>query len=175
MTASRLWIDSVVVQFNLCPFAKRELDKGSVAFTRSDAKDEEQLLSSLEHELQRLEQHPEIETAFIVHPQVLDDFYDFNDFLGRCDARLLQMQLRGIYQIASFHPQYQFAGTHPDAAENYSNRSPYPMLHLLREASVERAVAGHPDIDSVPTKNIDTLNRLGNEALRVLWQRCFDE
>ncbi|WP_439102761.1 DUF1415 domain-containing protein [Congregibacter sp.] len=175
VAACRRWIDSVVVQYNLCPFAKRELDRGSVAFTLSDARDEESLLQALEKELQRLEDRPEIETAFIVHPQVLGDFYVFNDFLGRCDALLSTMKLEGIYQVASFHPDYQFAGTAPDDAENYSNRSPYPMLHLLREDSVERAVAGHPDINRVPDDNIRTLNDLGAQKLQALWQRCLDE
>ncbi|WOJ98084.1 DUF1415 domain-containing protein [Congregibacter brevis] len=161
--------------FNLCPFAKRELDRGSVAFTLSDADDEEALLTDLAQELQRLEDCPEAETVFIVHPKVLNDFYDFNDFLGRCDALLKQMKLEGIYQIASFHPHYQFAGTELDDAENYSNRSPYPMLHLLREESVERAIAGHPDIASVPADNIRTLNRLGRERLQSLLQSCVDE
>lgn len=163
------------MKYKLCPFAKHELDKGSVEFTLSDALDEENLLRTLEQELERLEQHPEIETSFIVHPQVLGDFYDFNDFLGRGDVLLKHMKLEGVYQIASFHPQYQFAGTHPDDPENYSNRSPYPMLHVLREASVERAVAGHPDIESVPVTNIDTLNKIGKEMLQDLWQGCLHE
>lgn len=163
------------MQYNLCPFAKRELDKGSVEFILSDALDEENLLRALAQALQRLELHPEIETSFIVHPEVLGDFYDFNDFLGRSDALLKQMKLEGVYQIASFHPLYQFAGTHPDDPENYSNRSPYPMLHVLREASVARAVAGHPDIESVPETNINTLNKIGKEMLQDLWQRCLHD
>jgi len=175
LAASRRWIDRVVVQYTLCPFAKHELDKGSVEFTRSDARDEENLLSALEQELERLERCPDIETSFIVHPHVLGDFYDFNDFLGRCDALLKQIKLEGVYQIASFHPEYQFAGTHVDDAENYSNRSPYPMLHLLREASVARAIANHPDIESVPVTNIETLNKVGKEALQDLWQRCLHD
>ncbi|WP_439107294.1 DUF1415 domain-containing protein [Congregibacter sp.] len=175
LNACRRWIDSLVVRYNLCPFAKRELDSDSVAFTLSDADDEEGLLTALAQELQRLEDCPEIETAFIVHPKVLNDFYDFNDFLGRSDALLKQMKLEGIYQIASFHPHYQFAGTEPDDAENYSNRSPYPMLHLLREEGVERAVAGHPDIARIPEDNIRTLNRLGRERLQKLLQSCLDE
>ncbi|EED31371.1 conserved hypothetical protein [gamma proteobacterium NOR5-3] len=140
-----------------------------------DAKEENALLQVLASELQLLEQRPDIETSFIVHPDVLADFYAFNDFLGRCDVLLKQLHFEGIYQVASFHPRYQFAGTDPDDAENYSNRSPYPMLHLLREDSVERAVAGHPDIDSVPLTNINTLNELGKETLEQLWRTCFDE
>lgn len=163
-----------MVRYNLCPFAKRELDKGSVRFFLCDVKDEGLLLHALAAELQRLEHHGEIETTFIVHPNVLGEFYEFNDFLGRCELLLKELELEGIYQIASFHPQYQFAGTDPDDAENYSNRSPYPMLHLLREESVEHAVAGHPDIDSVPVTNINTLNSLGKEALEKLWRACFD-
>lgn len=133
------------------------------------------MLQALEQELQHLEQHADIETTFIVHPDVLSDFYAFNDFLGRCERLLKQLQLEGVYQIASFHPHYQFAGTEPGDAENYSNRSPYPMLHLLREDSVEHAVAGHPDIDSVPLTNIATLNELGKDRLEQLLQACLDE
>nr|WP_040362469.1 DUF1415 domain-containing protein [Congregibacter litoralis] len=175
LSACRRWIEEVVVQYNLCPFARRELNRGSVTFTLCDATDEDALLQALVRELQRLEDCPEIETLFIVHPQVLGDFYLFNDFLGRCDALLKTMKLEGIYQIASFHPDYQFAGTAATDAENYSNRSPYPMLHLLREDSVARAVAGHPDIDRVPEDNIRTLNDVGADRLRDLWERCRHE
>ena len=151
------------------------MDRDSVDFTLSPADDEEMLLEVLAQVLERLESHPEIETAFVVHPNVLTDFYDFNDFLGRSDALLKRMELEGVYQIASFHPQYQFAGTGADDAENYSNRSPYPMLHLLREASVERAIAGHPDIARVPEDNIRTLNRIGKDRLQHLWKNCLNE
>jgi hypothetical protein len=163
------------VELNLCPFARRELERSAVRYAVTMVQDSELLLQELRCELELLERNAEIETAFLIHPELLQDFYDFNDFLGDCDRLLRDMGLEGIYQIASFHPAYQFAGTGPDDPENYSNRSPYPMLHLLREDSVERAIAGHPDIDAVPLRNIEVLNDLGGAVLRSRWEGCFHE
>ncbi len=171
----RNWVERVVVAHNLCPFAKRELDAGKVRFAVTDADDEEQLLLELADELQRLNREPDIETTLLIHPQVLQDFLDYNQFLAACDELLEQASLDGIYQIASFHPDYQFAGTEPGDAENYSNRSPYPMLHILREDSVARAVANHPDVEGIPERNIALLRELGSEQLRATLQGCFED
>ncbi|MFP5286315.1 MAG: DUF1415 domain-containing protein, partial [Thermoanaerobaculia bacterium] len=108
----------------------------------------------------------EIETTLLIHPRVLANFLDYNDFLDVADAAVSELGLTGEIQIASFHPRYQFAGTPPDAIENSTNRSPYPMLHLLREASVEHAVETFPDTSRIYEKNIETLRRLGPEGLR---------
>ncbi len=162
------------MQLNLCPFARRELDSHRVRFSMTQAAEEIDLLRALQAELELLSSDPSIETTLLVHPDVLQDFYHFNQFLDDCDRLLVQMGLEGVYQIASFHPRYQFSGTEPEDVENYTNRSPYPMLHILREDSVERAVAGHPDIEGVPVQNTATLSELGKERLQAMWLACFD-
>lgn len=168
----RLWVQRLVVDLNLCPFAKRELVKNRVRFVVSDAQGEEQLLVALQTELERLECDPSIETTLLIHPHVLQHFYDYNQFLDSADQLLEQMQRDGVYQIASFHPHYQFADTAPDDADNYSNRSPYPLLHLLREDSLERAIAGYPDVEQIPERNIALMNRLGTNTLKALLDSC---
>ena len=137
----RQWIESVVVDLNLCPFAKRELVKNRVRFVVTEATNEDQLLVALQAELDLLSSKPSVETTLLIHPDVLHDFHAFNQFLNDAESLLRLMLLEGVYQIASFHPNYQFAGTEHDDVENYTNRSPYPMLHLIKEESLERAIA----------------------------------
>src|SRR5690606_37616422 len=134
--------------------------------------DIEGLLQDLEQALLELQRLPaeQRETTLLIHPRVLQDFHDYNDFLDQADALLELMDLQGELQIASFHPQYRFAGTQPDDIENYTNRSPYPMLHLLREASISRAVDSALDADAISERNIRTLQRLGHEGWNRLWQ-----
>ena len=167
------WLESVIVDLNLCPFAKRELTNNRVRFTVTGAENEERLLAALEEEFELLGSDPSIETTLLIHPNVLNDFYDYNQFLDYADRLLVEMELDGVYQIASFHPEYQFGGTNPDDVENYTNRSPYPMLHILRETSLERAIADYPNIDQVPTRNVELMNSLGVEKLRSLLAACF--
>ena len=140
---------------------------------QTTAETTEQLLGDLEAELVFLGGNDRWQTSLLIHPQVLADFYDYNQFLDLVDELLRQLDLEGVFQIASFHPHYQFAGTEPDDAENYSSRSPYPLLHILRESSIERAVAGYPDVDQIPLRNIERLNGLGAVKLHALWQSCF--
>lgn len=170
----RHWVDTLIVGMNLCPFAKRELVKDRVRFLVTPATDEAQLLDALTVELERLNQNPAIETTLLIHPQVLTDFYDFNQFLNRADQLLRELELEGIYQIASFHPHYQFGGTAPDDAENYTNRSPFPVLHLLRESSLERAIANYPDVDNIPDRNIDLMEQLGTDKLQAIMHSCLN-
>lgn len=167
------WVDTLVVGMNLCPFAKRELVKNRVRFISSDVTTEEDLLVLLKTELELLNSDATIETTLLIHPEVLQDFYDFNNFLNFADDLLQEMQLEGIYQIASFHPDYQFGGTAPEDAENYTNRSPYPVLHLIREESLEKAIASHPDVDGIPERNIALMNELGSEKLKALLKSFF--
>lgn len=167
------WLDTVVVEFNLCPFASRELQKGSVRFAVTAARTEEQLLMSLEAELNLLGRDESIETTLLIHPEVLSEFFRYNQFLEIADALLVDKQLEGIYQVASFHPDYQFGGTAADDAENFTNRSPYPMLHILREESLERAIASYPDVDQIPKRNIEYMNRIGRDHLRKLLNACY--
>ena len=170
ITATRRWLERAVIGLNLCPFAKGVHAKGQVRFVLSGATTSDALLQELAHELVLLQQtEPEqTDTTLLVHPQVLGDFLDYNDFLDQADAAVDALGLEGEIQVASFHPHYQFAGTRFDDAGNCSNRSPYPTLHLLREASVERAVAAYPDPDVIVERNIDTLEKLGVEGYRRL-------
>ena len=171
--AVRQWVETFVVGMNLCPFAKRELVKNRVRFVTTAATTAEQLLQVLQTELELLNADPSVETTLLIHPAVLQDFYDFNDFLGCADILLLDMELEGIYQVASFHPDYQFGGTRPGDAENYTNRAPYPVLHLLREESLERVIADYPDVDDIPERNIELMNSLGQDKLQALLKSCL--
>ena len=172
--SARWWVETVVIGLNLCPFAQEELINNRIRFVVSDATTEEQLLASLHTELALLDSNKAIETTLLIHPDVLADFDDYNQFLDYVDNLLAQMSYKGIYQVASFHPDYQFAGTNPDDAENYTNRSPYPMLHLLREASLERAIASYPDADKIPERNIALMETMGAEKLKAVLQACSD-
>lgn len=168
---TRRWLDLAVVGLNLCPFAKSVLTRDQVRFVCSGATTPEALARELAAELQRLaDTDPEVlDTTLIVHPQVLRDFDDFNDFLDVADALLEDLGLDGDLQVASFHPDYRFADAEPDDVANASNRSPHPTLHLLREASIERAVAAFPEAEAIWGRNVETLRRLGWEGWRALW------
>jgi hypothetical protein len=172
---TRAWVEHAVIGLNLCPFAKAVQAKGQVRYVASEATDTEALLAQLCEELQRLAGTPaeETDTTLLVHPQVLQDFDDYNDFLDVADAALRALDLDGVLQVASFHPDYRFAGTDADDIANATNRSPYPTLHLLREASVERAVAAFPEPEAIYEANMETLEALGAEgwaALQARWK-----
>ena len=171
ITASvRHWVESFVVGLNLCPFAGRELRQERVRFVVTAATSEAELLASLQTELEWLDTHPAIETPLLIHPRVLQDFDDYNQFLETADDLLSAMKVDGIYQIASFHPHYQFVGTAVADVANCTNRSPYPLLHLLREQSLERSIASYPDTQQIPLRNIELMKRLGITRLKQLLQ-----
>lgn len=169
----RHWVETLVVDLNLCPFAKRELVRDRICFAVCEASSEEALLEQLHQELLLLEQDDEVETTLLIHPLVLQDFSDYNDFLNLAEGLLIQMGLEGVYQIASFHPDYQFAGTEPDDVENYTNRTPYPLMHLIREESLERAIANYPDPDNIPQRNIELVESMGEQKLKDMLQACL--
>lgn len=171
---TRCWIEEMVLGQNLCPFAHKPYAAGQVRFRVSEAVSPEALLADLVDELEilRASGQQQVETTVLIHPHVLTDFLDYNDFLDVVDALLEEGGYAEDFQVASLHPDYQFAETGVDDAENYTNRSPYPVLHLLREASVSRAVTGHADPEAIPQHNIDTMNRLGVEAIRRILQAC---
>lgn len=164
----REWVESFVVELNLCPFAKRELVNNRVRFAVTEAVTEEQLLVALQAELHLLNNDVSIETILLIHPQVLQDFYHYNQFLNVADSLLTEMKLEGVYQIASFHPDYQFSGTDPNDIGNYTNRSPYPILHLLREDSLEKAIAKYPDTGLIPMRNIELMRSMGQDKLNTI-------
>jgi len=163
IAATRHWLERAVIGLNLCPFARAVHLKQQIRWVDSQARDSAGLLGELLAELRFLAAADPalVETTLLIHPQVLQDFLDYNDFLDVADAAVEEMGLSGVLQVASFHPDYQFAGTAPDDVANLSNRSPHPMLHLLREDSIARAVAAVPDTASIYERNIETLRRLG--------------
>jgi len=165
------WMEKAVIGLNLCPFAKAVHVKRQVRMVVSRAQTVEALLTDLMHELQllALADPDDIETTLLIHPDVLGDFLDYNDFLDLADAAVEEMNLDGTLQVASFHPDYQFADSEPGDMANFSNRSPFPTLHLLREDSIDRAVAAFPEAERIYEANIDTLNRLGHAGWQALW------
>lgn len=167
---TRHWLNQAVIGLNLCPFAKAVHAKDQIRYVISEARDPDALLEDLAESLRTLAQGDpeEIDTLLLIHPWTLADFYDYNDFLDAADAAVEALGLEGEIQVASFHPDYQFAGTGADDIENYSNRSPYPTLHLLREASVDRAVESFPEAESIYQRNIETLRELGHEGWKKL-------
>ena len=167
---TRRWLERAVIGLNLCPFAKAVVAKQQVRFVLSDATTPEALLAELGEELLRLRDTPaeQVDTTLLIHPQVLNDFLDYNDFLDDADALLEALALDGVLQVASFHPDYQFAGSAPDDVENFTNRAPYPILHLLREDSVARAVSAFPDPDAIVERNIETLRTIGSDGWKKL-------
>jgi uncharacterized protein len=169
IAATKEWLEKAVIGLNLCPFARAVYVNDQIRYAVSDASAPEALLADLLAELRTLAaaDPAEVDTTLLIHPGALTDFLDYNDFLGVAEAAVADLGLEGVLQVASFHPRYQFAGTAPDDIENYTNRSPYPMLHLLREESVERAVEAFPDAAEIYEKNIATLRLLGHEG----WKR----
>lgn len=168
--ATRHWLEAAVIGLNLCPFARNVHHGRRIEWVVSDAATEQALAVDLMQAMRRLAGTPPeaIETTLLIHPQALLDFGAYNDFLDVADAMLAELELDGVLQVASFHPRYCFEGSDEDVA-NCSNRSPYPMLHLLREASVERAVAAFPDAARIYDRNIRTLRALGWSG----WQRLM--
>jgi uncharacterized protein len=158
---------------NLCPFAKASQVKGQVRYVVSEATDPEALMACLIDELNRLAETSDIciETTLLIHPQVLTDFADYNDFLGLAEGAVSE----GVIQVASFHPRYQFAGGAPDDVSNATNRSPYPALQLIREDSIERAVAAFPEAEAIIGANIVTMRRLGANGWAALQRQCRED
>lgn len=169
----RIWIESFIVEHSICPFAKHVLVNDGIHFVVTEADTEEDLLVALQAELGFLAKNESVETSLLIHPNVLQDFYDYNEFLNYADKLLVEMQFEGVFQIASFHPNYQFSGTEPDDVENYTNKSNYPMLHVLRESSVDKAVENYPDTDQIPLRNIKLMNRMGRDNLNEILQACI--
>ena len=166
----RRWLERAVIGLNLCPFAKAVHAKQQVRIVVSDASTERALLEQLGEELALLRDTPAdlVDTTLLVHPQVLGDFLDYNDFLGDADALVEALDLDGILQVASFHPDYRFADSDEADPANLTNRAPYPILHLLREDSVDRAVAAYPEPDSIIERNVATMQELGSDGFRKL-------
>jgi len=171
---TRAWVDRAVIGLNLCPFAKAVQVKGQVRYVVCASAEPEELLSALIDELQALADcaPSETDTTLLIHPAALSDFLDFNDFLAVVEHTVEELGYSGILQVASFHPQFQFADTHINDVSNATNRSPYPTLHILREASIDRAVAAFPEPEAIFDANIQTLEDLGAEGWAALQAQC---
>lgn len=167
------WLSKIVIGLNLCPFAKAPFNKGQVKFIVTRADNDDALVQVLSDALNQLAETPvsETETTVLIVPNWLQSFDDYNQFLDLADDIIVANELEGILQVASFHPNYQFAETDADAAENYSNRSPFPLLHLLREDSVEKALESEQGADDIVQRNIATLNALGVEKIIALTRK----
>ena len=170
LAATNHWLEKAVIGLNLCPFAKAVYVKNQVRLVVSKARHADDLLEELDKELDLLAATPaeEIDTTLLIHPTLFDDFLDFNDFLEIAEGVVDEHGLEGVIQLASFHPQFQFEGTEPDDIGNYTNRAPFAILHLLREESVDRAVAAFPEAESIFEQNIQTLEKLGHTGWKAL-------
>ena len=166
------WLTSVVIGLNLCPFAGREYRRKRIRFCISTAESEEDIVRDLLFEFSLLRERDRIETTLLILPSTLAEFEHFNDFLGFADALIEEIGYSGEFQLASFHPDYQFAHTIADDVENFTNRAPYPILHLLRETSLDRAVTEHPDTSRIPLENVALMNKLGSEHMIKLLEAC---
>jgi hypothetical protein len=171
LAATRRWLEKSVIGLDLCPFAAAVYRVGRVRMRISGHDSSAGVLEDFRAELLLLSGTDplQIETTLLIHPRALGDFLEYNDFLADCESLIALLELEGRVQVAGFHPRYQFAGTDTEDIENYTNRSPYPILHLLREASVERAVASVAEPADIYRRNIETLRRLGHDGWRRLW------
>ncbi|KVC64167.1 peptidase [Burkholderia ubonensis] len=177
LAATRHWLARAVIGLNLCPFAKSVYVKDQVRYAISEATTLEDALADLEIELRRLDaaDPQQVDTTLVIYPHAFAEFLDYNDALFFADRLVRQLKLDGVLQIASFHPRYQFDGTEPDDIENYTNRAPYPILHLLREDSIARAADAFPDASAIYEKNQETLRRLGHDGWRDWMSRPGDD
>ncbi len=171
VAATRRWLERAVIGLNLCPFAKAVYNKRQIRYAVTAARSADELLAELAHELAHLARvNPaEIDTTLLIHPLVMTDFIEYQFFLAEANALIKNLGLDGVLQIASLHPAYEFAGSATDDIDNYTNRAPYPTLHLLREASIDRAVAAFPDAAEIFEKNIATMRWLSHQGWRKLW------
>lgn len=167
------WVNKVIVAHNYCPFAKREVDKGSIRYHVVHDTEFNSLLESVMQECVWLDQNDETETSLIIFPSNLNEFNSFLDCLALTEDLLVSQGYEGTYQVASFHPDYCFQGAEENDPANYTNRSPYPMFHLIREASVKLALENHPDPDSIPERNIEYAREQGIDKMKALLDKCI--
>ena len=162
LSETKAWLLEFVIGHNLCPFARKPFESDQIRFVCTDAHEDAALLHALAHELELLLDDNAIETTLLILPNALATFTEYWDFVELAEALIKSLELEGIFQIATFHPQYQFEGTEQDSPENRTNRSPYPTLHLLRESSLDEAIANHPDATSIPLNNIKRMLALAD-------------
>ena len=171
---TKKWLSSVVIAHNLCPFAKREYDNKAIHYAVIETVDSEGQLKQVMQQCAELDEQGTRETSLLIFPYALSDFEDYLNLLDFATVLLKDLGYEGVYQLASFHPHYQFDGTAADAPSNYTNRSPYPMLHILREASVEIALENYPNPETIPERNIQVTQALGLKVMQDLLARCYE-
>jgi hypothetical protein len=167
-----VWVKSVIVHYNICPFARPVVEKDQVYYCVDEAGAVEENLQALINEAQRLDSNSDIETTLIIYAKNFGGFHDFLDYLELANELLVLQGYEGIYQLASFHPDYCFDGADDTDAANYTNRSPYPMLHLIREASIEKVLKNFPNPENIPERNIKLTRELGVEKMKALLAAC---
>lgn len=168
------WVETVIVKFNICPFARAELEQQAIHYAVVSPERIETALMALDDECRRLDRDPTIATTLVIFTALLDDFDDYLDFLALAEALLIQQGYEGVYQLASFHPRYCFEGQSQSDPANYTNRSPYPMLHLIREDAMEKALASYLKPEKIPERNIEFARRQGSANMQAMLDRCFD-
>jgi uncharacterized protein len=166
----KCWIEKAVIGLDLCPFAKPVYEQGRIHYIVSPSEQVDGLMFDMHAQLLRLRQHPENETTLLIIPCQLADFSDFNQMLDQAEALLKAYDWVGEFQLASFHPQYQFANTQIDDRENWSNRAPYPILHVLRESSLEQAIEHYPEVAEIPARNIRKLRSLDDISFDAIFK-----
>lgn len=166
------WIKSVIIELNFCPFAKREIERGSVRYSAIQNESLEQSLQSVIDECVLLDSDDATETTLLIFPTAFKAFDDYLQLVELAEHLLQQQGYEGIYQLASFHPDYRFAGSDTDDAANFTNRSPYPMLHLIREASIEKALQHHPDPENISERNIELARSKGLDTMQAMLDKC---
>ena len=167
------WLETFIIKHTICPFAKREFDKNSIHYEVILEPSLEQQLEQLILACNQLDNNSDIETTLVIYPKGLDDFDDYLDFLYLANELMIKQGYEGVYQLASFHPDYCFDGVDEEDASNYTNRSPYPMLHLIKEVSLEQALLNTPNPENIPIRNVEYTRKMGLNVLRKILSDCF--
>ena len=164
---TRQWVETMVVGLNLCPFAAPVVKKDTLRYAVTEGQSEEDLAHAFLSELEKIQKANEVDiaTSLVIMPKALTDFYDYLDMLAVFENLLKASGLEGTFQLASFHPNYQFAGVAAEDLSHWTNRSPFPMVHIIREGQMERVLAHYPNPDAIPERNINLLRELGREEL----------
>ncbi len=172
-TQTMNWVKDFIVNLDVCPFAKREVDRESVRLVVLRSKKTDVALEELMSEIQWLDEQPDTETTLLVFPTLFKDFHRYLDFVEMAENLMFDQGCEGVYQLATFHPNYCFSGAEPEDVSNYTNRSPYPMLHILREASMDKAIEFYGDTSVIPEQNIEKMETLGKEKLDAMFTSCM--
>lgn len=170
---TQYWLESVIIDLNFCPFAKREFVRDSIRYKVSERADLASALETMADECQHLDQQPQTETTLLIFPGGFSEFEDFLELIDMADQLIDQLSYRATYQLAHFHPNYCFAGSNDEDAANYTNRSPWPTLHLLREASLQQAIDAYPDTGQIPCINIEKAREMGIQQLQTRLAQCM--